>query len=473
MRTQERGIGNMPFIAVIVLLVAAIGLFFMKSNEVSTLLADLAKKNATLSNNVIVLDNAAKAYDAWVEVSGLAVANDKGESVLRRNGETYPSAKVIHDTVADWLVAQATEITGKSTAKIKARQFQVDKSSNVVKVAETGDTTSITLFGSPLVKETITFAGFVTPLAEEFRYAAKAIEDNNTNFENEAKSYQTRVTQIQTAANDAASKFQTDIASKAQLYDTEKTRADQMQDAVNQATTRIDTLQSDNQNLKTTYDKKIRDLNMKIQAQTDYIRSTKDKIEIAMKEDPSDGEILVADARQGLVFLNRGKNFRVAPGMRFTVWRVGKGQVRENVAEVEVIDVSETSSTARITKLLNPRVPVAQGMNFSNPFYDPYKKLRVYIYGNLRYYPSDLAKRRLAESGCTVVDHLDDTVNVVILGTPAVDISAESGSPEEAAAAEEKAKAERAARIREIMNEAATLGAVVVSEDVLQTFIQY
>ncbi|NUQ73857.1 MAG: hypothetical protein HUU21_09895, partial [Polyangiaceae bacterium] len=70
-------------------------------------------------------------------------------------------------------------------------------------------------------------------------------------------------------------------------------------------------------------------------------------------------------------------------------------------------------------------------------------------------------------------DRLDDTVNVVILGEPAVDIEAEAGTPEEAAANEEKAKAQRAARIREVMDTAATLGAIVVTEDVLQTFIQY
>jgi hypothetical protein len=33
---RERGIGNMPFIAMIVLLVVAIGLFFMKSDDAST-----------------------------------------------------------------------------------------------------------------------------------------------------------------------------------------------------------------------------------------------------------------------------------------------------------------------------------------------------------------------------------------------------------------------------------------------------
>jgi hypothetical protein len=271
----------------------------------------------------------------------------------------------------------------------------------------------------------------------------------------------------------AGASFQSDIASKAQLFDTEKSRASQMSDTVVSDTQKLDDANSKITALTTNYEKSTKVLSREKNALENALRNTKAEIEIAMKEDPKDGEVLVSDARQGLVFLNRGRNFRVAPDMRFMIWRLGKGNVRENVAEVEVIESGETKSTARVIKLLNPRVPVSEGMSFSSPFYDPHKKLRVYIAGNLRYYTSELAKRRLAESGCTVSERFDDTVNVVVLGEPPVDLGAEASSPEEAAANEEKAKAMREARIREIKDTAATLGAVVVTEAVLRTFIEY
>jgi len=471
MRTRERGIGNMPFIALIVLLVAAIGLFFMKSDEASTNLGKLQELRKQQDKSIATMQSAHDAYKAWLEIAGLGMP--ELESKEEGGSTVYPSPEVIKGKVSDWMMTQVGEIQQKSIAKVKARQYQVDKSSNVVRFQETGDTTAITLFGSPFVKETITFALFVAPLGEQFRYAAKAIEDNNKLFEDEYKSYQTRVAQLTTRGNESASSFQADIASKASLVDQEKTRADQTQDQNNQFSAKIDQLQSELQSVKTTTEKDKRKLELTIQAQKDRLTAEKKAMEIAMKEDPKDGEVLVADARQGLVFLNRGKNFRVAPNMKFKVWRIGKGNVREDVAEVEVIDVGDTSSTARVNKLYSSRVPVAAQMSFSSPFYDPFKKLRVYIYGNLRYYPSDLAKRRLAESGCTVAEQLDDTVNVVILGEPAVDIEAEAGSPEEVLANEEKAKAQRAARIREVKDIAATLGAVVVTEGVLQTFLEY
>jgi hypothetical protein len=369
-------------------------------------------------------------------------------------------------------MTQIGEIATKSQAKLKARQYQVDKTTNTVKVQETGDVTTVTLFGTAFVKETLTLQGFVAPIGEQFGYAAKAMEANNTQYETEYKTYQTQLAANQQRTTEAATQFQGDIASKAQLYDTEKTRADQMQDSVNQLTAKVDSLSGEKQNIQSTAEKEARTKDREINALNNRIKAEKAKMELALKEDKADGEVLVANARQGLVFLDKGRNFRMAPDRKFRVWRMGKGNVREDVAEVEVIEAGETSSTARVTKVLNPRVPVAEGMNFSSPFYDPHKKLRVYIAGNLRFYPSDLAKRRLAESGCVVAERLDDTVDVVILGEPAVDLG-EAGSAEEVAANEEKAKAQRAARVRETMETAATLGAVVVTEEVLQTFIEY
>ncbi len=469
MRTRERGVGNMTFIIVLVILVIAIGLFFMKSDTASTnlkLLQDARQERDAARDKLF---NAGAAYDALNEVLGLGIP----ELTHASNSDAFPEKAVIEDKLRTWLMTQSGEIAQASQAKIKARQYQVDKTSNVVKVQETGDTATITLYGTPFVRETITFAGFVAPLSGQFRYAAKAIEDNNTLFENEYKTYQTQLAQLQQRMTESGTQYQTDVASKSQLYDTEKTRADQMQDQVNQSTAKVDQLSSEISALKTTTEKGTRTQNRTIQALNDRIKSDKTKMAIALKEDPKDGEVLVADAKQGLVFLDRGKNFRVAPDMKFRLWRVGKGNVREDIAEVEVIDVSDTSSTARVNRLFNPRVPVAEGMSFSSPFYDPFKKLRVHIAGNLRYYPSELAKRRLAESGCVVAERLDDTVDVVILGEPAVDLGAEAASPEEAAANEEKAKAQRAARVREVMETAATLGAVVVTEEVLRTFIEY
>jgi hypothetical protein len=467
MRTRERGIGNLAFIAVLVLLVIAIAMFFVKQSDADNWQALHKEQKAIADKSLETIQSAGKAYDKWVELAGLDIPE------LSRGQDTYSDPVVIADKVTGWMMTQAGEIATKSQAKIKRGQWQVDTANNVVRVTETGDQTTIQLFNSGYVKETVTFAGFVAPLGEQYRWAAQAIEANNTKYEEESKGFQTRLAALQQQLTEAGTRFQADIASKAQLYDTEKSRASQFSDTVQADTQKIDNLNSQISTLKTEFEKATKSLTRENSALQNRIIAEKKAMEIAEKEDPADGEVLVADARQGLVFLNRGRNFRVAPDMKFRVWRLGKGSVREHVAEVEVIESSDTKSTARVIKLYNPRIPVSEGMNFSSPFYDPHKKLRIYIAGALRYYPSDLAKRRLAESGCSVSERLDDTVNVVVLGEPAVDLGEEATSPEEAAANEEKAKAMREARIREIRETARTLGAVVVTEDVLRTFIEY
>ena len=120
-----------------------------------------------------------------------------------------------------------------------------------------------------------------------------------------------------------------------------------------------------------------------------------------------------------------------------------------------------------------PRVPVAQGMNISNPFYDPHRTLKVYIYGDLKQYPTDVAKRRLAESNVIVARRLDDTVNVIVLGEPPVTVAEDIEDEAEAKQAEKQARVERDRRLKEVIEKARVIGAIVVTEDVLRTFIEY
>lgn len=183
MRTRERGIGNMAFIAVLVLLVIAIAMFFVKQSDADNWQAKHKELQAINAKSIDTIQAAGKAYDKWVEVAGLGIPE------LSRGQDTYPDPAVIEDKVRGWMMTQAGEIATKSQAKIKRGQWQVDKVNTTVKVTETGDLTTIQLFNSGYVKETVTFAGFLAPLGEQYRWAAQAIEANNTKYEEEAKGF--------------------------------------------------------------------------------------------------------------------------------------------------------------------------------------------------------------------------------------------------------------------------------------------
>jgi len=466
MHMRERGIGNLAFIAVIVLFVLALGLWFMAKDEADNFKANWEESKSTIQTQQNQMLNARQAYDAMLEVLGYSWPE------LQRKGDLCPDPGVIKEKIRTELTKVAEDIKQKSRANTRARVYQFPTGTNGVTVTQ-GDMTTITLYDVAHVKETATVAAILEPLGGQFEYAAKAIEANNKQFETENATYKTRVGELTSKIAQIQSKYEADVSSKGQQFDTQKTRADDMQDQVNTLSAANDALQTDKARVEEESGKKIRVLERDKNAWMQRALNEKRRKEVALKEDPKDGEVLYAAPTRSLVFINRGRRHKVSNGTRFTVWRAGKGNVREDIAIVRVIEVDRTKSTARVLKRLNPRVPVAQGMNISNPFYDPHRTLKAYIYGDLKQYPTDVAKRRLAESNVTVARQLDDTVNVIVLGEPPVTMAEDIEDEAEAKQAEKQARVERDRRLKEVIEKARVIGAIVVTEDVLRTFIEY
>ena len=466
MRMRERGIGNLAFIAVIVLFVLALGLWFMAKDEADNFKAKYDQERMTSSAQRDKLVSARNAYDAMVEVLGYAWPE------LQRKEDAYPDPGRLKEKIRTELTKVTEDIKQRSRANVRARVYQFPTGTNGIEVTP-GDMTTVTLYATAHVKETATVAAILEPLGGQFEYAAKVIEANNAQFETEYATYKTRVGELTGKISQVQSKYEADVSSKGQQFDTQKTRADDMQDQVNTLSAANDALQTDKARIEEEAGKKVRVLERDRNAWMQRALNEKTKKEVALKEDPKDGEVLYAAPTRSLVFINRGRRHKVSNGTRFTVWRAGKGNVREDIAIVRVIEVDRTKSTARVLKRLNPRVPVAQGMNISNPFYDPHRTLKVYIYGDLRQYPTDVAKRRLAESNVHVARMLDDTVNVIVLGEPPVTMTEDIEDEAEVKLAEKQARVERDRRLKEVIEKARVIGAIVVTEDVLRTFIEY
>jgi len=463
---RERGIGNLAFIAVIVLFVLALGLWFMAKDEADNFKAKYDQERMTSSAQRDKLVSARNAYDAMVEVLGYAWPE------LQRKEDAYPDPGRLKEKIRTELTKVTEDIKQRSRANTRARVYQFPTGTMGVEVTP-GDMTTVTLYATAHVKETATVAAILEPLGGQFEYAAKVIEANNAQFETEYATYKTRVGELTGKISQVQSKYEADVSSKGQQFDTQKTRADDMQDQVNTLSAANDALQTDKARIEEEAGKKVRVLERDRNAWMQRALNEKTKKEVALKEDPKDGEVLYAAPRRSLVFINRGRRHKVANGTRFTVWRAGKGNIREDIAIVRVIEVDRTKSTARVLKRLNARVPVAQGMNISNPFYDPHRRLKVYVYGDLKQYPTDVAKRRLAESNVTVASRLDDTVNVIVLGEPPVTVAEDIEDEAEAQMAEKQARVERDRRLKEVIEKARVIGAIVVTEDVLRTFIEY
>lgn len=468
MRKHERGMGNLPFIAVLVLLVVAIALFFVARDEADTAQQDLANTRDSLKKAGDQLYDAGLAYDAALEIYGIA------DDSLKRNENVYPKPDDIQNKLRAWLMKRANEINKASEANLQNRKYTVSGDTKEVKVIK-GETTQVILYHTTFTEQNVTVQAMLAPLDAQFNFAAKLMEANNEQFESTSQAYDTRISEHESKIDTMQSNYNRNNSEKQAVSDQLKNDLDQVRDQVNNLTAQNDSKQSELAQVRADADKKIAALQRQIRALEARIRNEKIVKAVALKEDPKDGEVLVANPRKGIVYLNLGRRNRLSAGTRFEVWRPGKGNVREQIAVVLVTKVDRTSAEASIIKQIDPRVPVTAGMNVSNPFYDPTKTLRVYIYGDLKEYPTEVARKRLAQSGMQISPVLDDTVNVIILGEPPVAVGGDEMDMDEGdgAAARRRASIEREKRLTEIKDRAASIGALVVTEDVLRTFVEY
>ena len=101
-----------------------------------------------------------------------------------------------------------------------------------------------------------------------------------------------------------------------------------------------------------------------------------------------DGEIIGINDADRTVVINRGRDRKVVLGMTFAVYNNAgaiklddRGNYTAGKANLEVINVGESTSTARITSELRGN-PVARGDVIANAVYDPNKVYKFVVFGN-------------------------------------------------------------------------------------------
>jgi len=465
MSNRERGIGNVAFAMVLVLFVIAILMWFMSNDQVekerkARIQADQEKAQAFQSTQ------------RWKEAyEGLAGFVQCAE-VMVAEGNTPLTRDEIVEKCRNWLFTALTDVQTQSTVEIQNESYRITPEGGIAVQVNQAGKMQVSFYGATLAKETTTVAAAIAPLAAQFRAAARITKEVVERQGSEFKSYEGRVSALTTQNSENQKRFTEDAAQKQANIDSLTTQVNSTQDSLRESTGKYDAAVAEFSQEKDKFDKSLRSAQISEQAAVNGLRNLREKQAIAIKEDEKDGEVREVSDTLGTVFINLGRKNRVSAGTVFKVWRPAKGNVREDVAVIRVIRVEETLSECRIVKSIRANTPVTKGMNVSNPFYDPSAKLNVHIWGSLKSYPTDVAKKRLAAAGVNIVEKFDDTVQIVVLGEPPVEIAAaedEAG----AAAAEKAARMDRERRLTEALQRAGAIGAVAVTEDVLRTFIDY
>jgi hypothetical protein len=143
-----------------------------------------------------------------------------------------------------------------------------------------------------------------------------------------------------------------------------------------------------------------------------------------------DANVIAIDSSSNAVTIDRGRRDKMVLGMRFAVY-TDQTAIRPNAAGeyppgkavVEVINVGETSSTARVVSETRGN-PIVRGDVLANAIYDPNKVYTFLVYGNFDANGDGMAtpaeaedvKARIVAWGGRVVDDLSGDVDFVVLG---------------------------------------------------------
>ncbi|MFO0859712.1 MAG: hypothetical protein U0570_04085 [Phycisphaerales bacterium] len=192
-----------------------------------------------------------------------------------------------------------------------------------------------------------------------------------------------------------------------------------------------------------------------------------------------DGAIIGVNAGQRQVFLNIGRTQKVVVGMTFAVYNDANsikmdanGEYKPGKAMIEVINVGQDSSTARIVSETKGN-PIVTGDVIANAAFDPLKVYKFVIYGNFDTkgtgMPTSAGRTDIAAMvtswGGEVVEDLDGDVDFLVLGARPV-LPPRPGVDQPIEVVQEYVRLERAVnKYNELMKQATAMGLPVLNEN--------
>lgn len=213
----------------------------------------------------------------------------------------------------------------------------------------------------------------------------------------------------------------------------------------------------------------VANLESKLKAEEAARLAAKQKQDIVIARDDADGLVLAADNRMMIAWVNLGFADKVTPGMKFRVWYLGRGDIRQTKGEVMITKVLDAHySQARIVSLVDGERPMGKGDFVSNPFFDKSKRLKIFVAGALRKYPRSVAADRLKAMGCDIQDAMDNTTDFIVI-PDSVRVGPAAGEGGEDGEGGPPAQSE----YDRLVAVARSFGATLITEKLLEAFLDY
>lgn len=200
------------------------------------------------------------------------------------------------------------------------------------------------------------------------------------------------------------------------------TRASDLQRLVDDATVQKNEAEAAHQ-------KALGDAKTETEAAKSRVSSLSEKLRIhGSDEDPwaVDGKIGSVGANTGLVFVDIGSQDLLRAGVKFDVFRFGKGGDMIKKGSIEIRETFKDYSRAGILSETNHLDPISEGDVVANPHFSRNHTRVFALLGNFPAYGREFLAQRLRDLGCEVQDAVTSNTDFLVLGEK----SSEPDAPE-------------------------------------------
>ncbi|MBI4878496.1 MAG: hypothetical protein HY812_02390 [Planctomycetes bacterium] len=149
------------------------------------------------------------------------------------------------------------------------------------------------------------------------------------------------------------------------------------------------------------------------------IAQLNDKVKlVGVDEDPwdPDGEVVSVGAETGLVFVNLGSSDLLRKGVRFDVFRFGKGGELIRKGLVEIREVHPDHAIGGIMEEVSRLDPITAGDVISNPHFSKNRSKVFALLGAFPVYGKTFLENQLKALGAEVESEVNSRVDFVVLG---------------------------------------------------------
>jgi hypothetical protein len=452
MSRSERAAGLIPFIIMLVLFLAAVGVWYLYYTKAEKLEGDLGEAEAKYLVEKVQKEMYTQQLREFVEVIGFPGSGTMEKPLVEGDPDSPKTQAQLlvdvagaRDHIQNWMTqweqirvefdAWSLEysddnIKKRPDGKFFVRYFEMgDKRPNDIRYAEAFPLVDAAF--KRFLSTTRTFKTLVvdyeSALTEAQKKEGQVSQDLTARLDQERTNAQQRIETLQRSLSD--------------LRDT-KDRLD----------VRVQDLTDEKDKIAEDADSAKKDAANQILALEQQLKRLKEQIEIDRVPTP-DGQVLAASAQTGIAVINRGKADHLKPGTVFQTYNFAKGGVKRAKGVLKVIDVFDSQAKCAILQM-NPNDPIVEGDFIINDLYNPGKSLHFFILGKLSKYGKTEATAVLERLGNKVDEKLGVLTDYVILG--------QKENPDDPNLEE-----------TEIYKNAKQLGVKIITEKQLEAFTKY